>query len=137
METTNTHVAADHRKASSGELAAEVVHDVQRLVDLEVRLARQELKELAITNAIAAACIGTSAFLAILAVFVALPIVVVESVPWHWQAALAWALAYLVIAGMLFLLGRSRLRLQLPKRTLESLKENKEWALRQLRSTSR
>src|SRR4030081_3608759 len=114
--------------ASSGELAGEVLHDVQRLVDLEVRLARQELKELAITNGIAAACIGTSAFLAILAVFVALPIVVVEAV--------AWALAYLVIAGMLFLLGRSRLRLQLPKRTLESLKENKEWALRQLRSTS-
>jgi hypothetical protein len=123
--------------ASSGELAGEVLHDVQRLVDLEVRLARQELKELAITNAIAAACIGAATFLAIIAVFVALPIVVVEAVPWHWQAALAWALAYLAIAGMLYLLGRSRLRLQLPKRTLESLKENKEWALRQLRSTRR
>jgi hypothetical protein len=137
VETTNTRAAADHRKASSGELAAEVVHDVQRLVDLEVRLARQELKELAITNAIAAACIGAAAFLAILAVFVALPIVVVEAVPWHWQAALAWVLAYLVIAGALYLVGRSRLRLELPRRTLDSLKENKEWALRQLRSTSR
>lgn len=113
------------------------MHDVQRLVDLEVRLARQELKELAITNAIAAACIGAAAFLAILAVFVALPIVVVEAVPWHWQAALAWALASVVIAGILYLLGRSRLSLQLPKRTLESLKENKEWALRHLRSSSR
>jgi hypothetical protein len=38
-------------KTRSGELAAEVVQDVQRLASLEVALAKQELKELAITRA--------------------------------------------------------------------------------------
>ena len=137
MEATKTLATGDGRNASSRELTAEVVQDVQRLVDLEVKLARQELKELAITNAIAAACLGAAAMLAILTLFVALPVLVVEAVPWHWQAALVWVVAYLAIAGVLYLLGRSRLRLQLPQRTLDSLKENKEWAIRQLRSTSR
>ena len=127
----------DDRTESSRELAAEVVQDVQRLVDLEVKLARQELKELAIANAIAAACMGAAGMLALLALFVALPVVVVEAVPWHWQAATVWVAAYVAIAGGLYVVGRSRLRLQLPQRTLESLKENKEWAIRQLRSARR
>jgi putative superfamily III holin-X len=133
METTTV----SHPKARSGELAAEVVQDVHRLVDLEVMLARQELKELAITNAIAAASMAAAAIFAILAVLVALPLVLVEVVPWHWQAALVWTFAYLFLAGVLYLFGKSRLRLPLPTKTLDSLKENKEWALRRLRSTSR
>jgi hypothetical protein len=128
---------AGHSGATSGELAAEVVQDVHRLVDLEVMLARQELKELAITNAIAAACIGAAGILAILAVLVALPMLVIEVVPWHWQAAMVWAVAYVLLAGALILFARSRLRWRLPTKTLDSLKENKEWALRRLRSTSR
>lgn len=123
--------------ARSGELAAEVVQDVHRLVNLEVMLARQELKELAITNAIAAGCMAAAGVLAIFAMFVAVPLLVVEAVPWHWQAVVAWALAYLVLAGGLYVFGKSRLRLRLPTKTFDSLKENKEWALRRLRSTSR
>ncbi|HSS94792.1 MAG TPA: phage holin family protein [Candidatus Dormibacteraeota bacterium] len=121
----------------SGDVAAEIVHDVQRLVDLEVRLARQELKELAFTNVVAAACIATAGLLALVALLVALPVLVVEAVPWHWQAALIWMIANLVLAGGLYLFGRSRVRLRPPTRTLDSLKENKEWALRQLRLTGR
>jgi hypothetical protein len=75
--------------------------------------------------------------LAILAVFVAVPVLIVALVPWHWQAALVWAVAYAVLAGGLALFGKSRLSLRLPSRTIESLKENKEWALHQLRSTKR
>jgi len=62
---------------------------------------------------------------------------VVTLVPWHWQAALVWVVAYAVLAAGLALYGRSRLSLRLPSRTIESLKENKEWALHQLRSTKR
>jgi uncharacterized membrane protein YqjE len=121
----------------SGDVAAEIVHDVQRLVDLEVRLARQELKEVATTNVVAAVCIAAAGLLALVALLVALPVLVVEAVPWHWQAALVWVIANLVLAGGLFLFGRSRVRLRLPTKTLDSLKENKEWALRQLRLTGR
>ena len=68
---------------------------------------------------------------------VAVPVLIVELVPWHWEAALVWAVAYVLIAGGLALYGKSRLSLRMPSRTIESLKENKEWALHQLRSTRR
>jgi hypothetical protein len=68
---------------------------------------------------------------------VAVPVLVVALVPWHWQAALVWIAAYALLAGGLALYGRSRLSLRLPSRTIASLKENKEWALHQLRSTRR
>jgi Putative Actinobacterial Holin-X, holin superfamily III len=122
---------------SSRELAADAVQSVQRLVSLEIALAKQELREIATTNLIAAACIATAGFFAILALFVAVPVLVVVAVPWHWQAALVWALAYAAIAAGLAIYGKSRLSLRLPTKTLDSLKENKEWALHQLRSTKR
>jgi Flp pilus assembly protein TadB len=129
--------SATKARVSSRELAADAVQSVQRLVSLEIALAKQELREIATTNLIAAACIAAAGFFAILALFVAVPVLVVVAVPWHWLAALVWAIAYAVIAGGLALYGRSRLSLRLPTRTLESLKENKEWALHQLRSTKR
>src|SRR4030088_1345387 len=121
-------------RASSGELAAEAVQSAQRLVSLEIALAKQELREMAITNLIAAACIAAAGILAVLALLVAVPVLLVVLVPWHWQAALVWAVAFVVIAGGLAVYGKSRLSLRLPTRTLESLKENKEWALHQLKS---
>ena len=124
-------------RATSRQLAADLIEDVQRLASLEVMLARQELKELAITNAIATGSIVAAGVLATIAALVALPLAVVEAVPWHWQAALVWAAAYLLLAISLYLFGRSRLKLKLPTKTLDSLKENKEWALRQLRSNGR
>jgi cytochrome c biogenesis protein CcdA len=124
-------------RVSSRELAADVMQVAQRLVSLEIALAKQELREIATTNIIAAACMAAAGLIAILAVLVALPVLVVVAVPWHWEAALAWAIAYILIAAGLALYGRSRLSLRLPTRTIESLKENKEWALHQLRSTKR
>src|SRR5258706_8687206 len=38
----------------SGDLAAAVIHDAQRLVSLEVALAKQEIKDLVMANAVAA-----------------------------------------------------------------------------------
>ncbi|HLZ94567.1 MAG TPA: phage holin family protein [Candidatus Dormibacteraeota bacterium] len=121
----------------SGELAAEVVQDVNRLVGLEVALAKQELKELAIGNAIAAACMAAGGLLAIVAILVAVPVAVVMLVPWHWEAAAVWAVAYLLLAIVLGLAGRARLRIALPPKTVASLKETKTWALRRMRSTGR
>lgn len=121
----------------SGDVAADVVQDLHRLVSLEVALARQELKELAVTNAIAAACFAAAALLALLALLVAVPVIVVVVVPWHWQAAVVWAVAYALIAAALALYGRARLRVTLPKKTINSLKETKEWALQRMRSTAK
>jgi putative superfamily III holin-X len=123
--------------AKSGELAAGVVQDVSRLVSLEVALAKQEVKELAVRNAIAAGLIAAGGLLAALAVLVALPVMVVMLVPWHWEAAGVWAAAYLVIGIVLALVGKARLRIGLPEKTVASLKETKTWALQRMRSTGR
>lgn len=121
----------------SGELAGEVVQDAQRLVLLEVALAKQELKDLAMANAVAAGMMAAGGLVLILAILVAVPVFVVTLVPWHWQAALIWAAAYVLIGIALVLVGKSRLRIGLPAKTIASLKESKEWALRRMRSTVR
>jgi Putative Actinobacterial Holin-X, holin superfamily III len=122
---------------SSRGLIASVISDAQRLVALEVALAKQEAKELATTNAIALGAIAFGGFLALLAILVAVPVLVVVLVPWKWQAAAIWAVAYLLVGLVMVLAGKARLQLRLPPKTIESLKENKEWALRRVRSNGR
>jgi putative superfamily III holin-X len=121
----------------SGDLAAEVVHDAQRLVNLEIALAKQEIKDLVLANAIAAGLVAGGGLLLILGLLVSVPTLVVVLVPWHWLAALAWIVLYVLLGIGLMLAGKARFALKLPARTLASLKENKEWALRQMRSTVR
>jgi cytochrome c biogenesis protein CcdA len=121
----------------SGPLAAAVVQDLNHLVSLEVDLAKQELKELAVTNGIAAASFAIAGILAGIALLVAVPVIVVVAVPWHWQAAVVWAVAYALIAAGLALYGRMRLQVSLPQKTITSLKETKEWALQRMRSAGK
>jgi hypothetical protein len=121
----------------SGELAAEVVQDAQRLVSLEIALAKQELKDLAIANAVAAALVAAGGLLVALAVLVAVPVLIVILVPGHWQAAAVWVIGYALVGTGFVLFGKSRFGFRLPARTIESLKESKEWALRRMRSTVR
>jgi putative superfamily III holin-X len=133
MSTETTHAS----RSRSGALAAEVVQDVQRLVTLEVALAKQELREMAVTNAIAVACFAVAGLLAVLALLVALPVMVMMLVPWHWEAAGVWAVAYLLIAAAVAVYGKVRLHIGLPEKTITSLKETKAWALQRMRSTGR
>jgi hypothetical protein len=124
-------------QVSSRGLIASVISDAQRLVALEVALAKQEAKELATTNAIALGVMAFGGLLAVLAILVAVPVLVVVLVPWKWQAAAIWAGAYLLVGLIMVFAGKARLQLRLPPKTIESLKENKEWALRRVRSNGR
>jgi uncharacterized membrane protein YqjE len=125
------------KRESSPELAAEIVEEAERLVRLEIALAKAELKELAITNAIAAGAFAGAALLVSVTLLVAIPVLIVVAVEPHWLAALAWIVVYLVAAAGLALLGRSKLHIGLPQRTVNSLKETRDWALRQMRSPGR
>jgi hypothetical protein len=118
-------------------LIGSVIADAQRLVALEIALAKQEAKELATANAIAAGIVAFGGLLLVLDILVALPVLAITLLPWKWQAAAVWAAGYLVLGLGLILIGKARLRFQLPPRTVESLKENKEWALRRVRSNGR
>ena len=124
-------------KERSAEIAAKIVEEAERLVRLEIALAKQELKEMAISNGIAAGAFVGAGLLVLIAVLVGLPVVFVILAPNHWLAALVWVALYLVIAGGLVLFGRSRLQLTLPERTITSLKETRDWALRLMRSPDR
>jgi hypothetical protein len=132
LDSTEVHEAGTARG-----LIASVVSDAQRLVALEIALAKQEAKELATGNAIAAGVIAFGGLLVVLGVLVALPSLAVWLLPWHWQAAAVWAGAYVVLGLLLVIIGKSRLQLRLPPRTIGSLKENKEWALRRVRSNGK
>lgn len=121
----------------SGDIAGEVIHDAQRLVSLEIALARQEVKDLVMANGVAAGMVGLGGLLILLALLVAVPSFVVALVPWKWQATVVWIVGYALLGLGLVYLGRSRFALKLPARTLESLKENKEWVLRRMKSTVR
>jgi len=77
------------------------------------------------------------AVLAVLAILVAIPVLVVMLVPWKWEAAAIWVAAYLIVGLVLIAIGKARLQVKLPPRTMESLKENKEWALRRVKSNGR
>lgn len=121
----------------SPELAADIVESAQQLVRLEIALAKQEVKELAITNGIAIGAFAVAGLLALLSVLVVLPVLLVVWIPNHALAALAWLILYLVAAAVLYLVGRSKLRVEAPQRTISSLKETKEWVLHQLSTSSR
>jgi uncharacterized membrane protein YqjE len=123
---------------SSAELAQDILHDAQGLVHLELELAKQELKELAIRNGVAAGLLAFGAVLLLLALLVALPVLLLV-VLWdqHVLGAIIWLGGYVVVGALLLLAGRLLLRLEPPRRTLSSLEETKRWALRQIRSSDR
>jgi Putative Actinobacterial Holin-X, holin superfamily III len=123
---------------SSAELAQDIVHEAQDLVRLELDLAKQELRELATRNGIAASLLAFGTVLVLLAVLVVLPLLLLV-VLWenHVLGAVIWLAGYIVIGAALLLAGRLLLRLEPPRRTLTSLEETKQWALRQIRSNDR
>ena len=75
--------------------------------------------------------------LCILAILVAVPVALVLLIGFGWIAAAVWAAVYLLIGIGLVLVGKARLRIGLPSRTITSLKETKAWALHRLRSTTK
>ena len=137
QETAAPPATTNGETTTARGLISSVVVDAQRLVSLEIALAKQEAKELVTANAIAAGLLAAGGLLAVLGFLVALPVLVVWLVPWHWQAAAVWTAAYVVLGILLVIIGKARLQVRLPPRTLESLKENKEWALRHVRSNNR
>jgi hypothetical protein len=124
-------------RVKAGDLASGVIHDAQRLASLEIALAKREVKDIAVANGIATGMVVTGGLLVMLGLLVAVPMTIVLLVPWHWQAALVWIIGYVLLGILLVMAGKARFQLRLPGRTIESLKESKEWALRRIRSNGR
>jgi putative superfamily III holin-X len=128
---------AKHRyDEPSAELAADIVESAQQLVRLEIALAKQEAKELAVRNGVAIGMMAAGGLLATLTLLVAVPVTIV--LVFHsWIAGLIWVIVYAIVAAVLILVGKSRLKIEAPQRTLSSLKETRAWLVHQLTTNGR
>jgi tetrahydromethanopterin S-methyltransferase subunit C len=120
------------RDSSLGELVSEVTSDVQTLFREEVELAKIEVREEATKAGKAAGMFGGAGFAGyMVALFASLAAVFglanVMDPAW---AALIITGVWAVIGAVLFVLGRSRMRTVSPKpeQTIETLKEDAQWA---------
>ena len=112
-------------RQSTAELASGIVEDAQRLVRLEIQLAKTELKEMALRNAVALGLLLVTAALVFVALLVAVPVTLVL-LGGRWWWGLVWTGAYLLVGIVLALIGVKLLKLK-PQRTLNSMQETKEW----------
>jgi uncharacterized membrane protein YqjE len=116
----------------TGGLLQSAIHEGSRLVSAEVRLAKQEIVE-SLHAAVTALVTGTVAIFGIVAFLVMAITALVVAVPLHWVAALACAGVFLIIAMVGGIVAISRLKRISPLRqTVQTLKEDAEWAKQQL-----
>ncbi len=116
----------------TGGLLHSAIHEGSRLITAEVQLAKQEVVE-SLHAAVTALVTGTVAIFGIIAFLVMAIVALVVAVPLHWVAALACAGVFMIIAIVGALVAISRLKRISPLRqTVQTLKEDAEWAKQQL-----
>ena len=140
-EFNRTAQGSDGSQESIGSLISGLLQDLQEMVRGEITLARAEVREDVSTaskglGAIAvAALVGVTGF-----IFLMLGVTYLLNQYWRmWIAAGAVGLALLVIAAIAAMVGKSRLSATSlkPDETIDSLKEDREWAKQQVSSVKR
>ncbi len=118
-------------------LLDDIVGNVQGIIRSEVRLARAEIQEETTKAAKAAGALGSGAVLAVYAVgFLFLTcLLALEIVVRPWLAALIVAVVVGTAAAILVNHGLKRIRQVEPRpdKTIDTIKENFEWAKNQIR----
>ncbi|AYN41664.1 phage holin family protein [Streptomyces dangxiongensis] len=120
------------RDASVGQLLSVVTSDLQTLFRQEVELAKAEIREEGTRAGKAAGMYGGAGFagyMVLLFLSLAAVLGLANVMDGGW-AALIVAAVWAVVAAVLYQKGRSRMRTVSPKpeRTVETMKENAEWA---------
>lgn len=125
-----------NRERPMAEVFRDIIGNVQEMVRSEVRLARVEIREEASKTARAGAMLAIGGVLAIIAgVFMLVCLAqLLDLIMPDWAAALIVALAMGIPAAILIARGRDHLRVPIPEKTIENLKENVEWMRNQTRS---
>jgi type IV secretory pathway TrbD component len=128
----------DSRDPSLGALIGELIADAQDLIRGEVALAKQELKEEARAAGTGLGLmVGAAALGLVGAIFVGFTLTYALALVLDlWLAALIVAGIYLIGAFILFTLGKRHLQrvAPVPRRTIESLKEDRAWVKQQISS---
>ena len=109
------------------DLARTAVEDTVLLVQQEIQLAKIETLEMLRSNLIAAVLLGIAAFCG-LVFFLMLLVTIAFIIPAHALVAGIETVLFLVLAVVLALIGKSRLKIGPPPKTMTTLKEDAEWA---------
>lgn len=127
--------------ASIGEIAA----DAQRLVQLEVQLAKEEIWDLVKTNLIAIVMLSVAALAGIFALYTLVAMIVFGALSFLFHRgmghdAIALAVVLVVwgaVAVILGLMGKSRLVFKMPEATIQTIKDDMTWAKAQIKPATK
>jgi uncharacterized membrane protein YqjE len=131
--------AEDLRDRSLGELLKQLSEQTTRLVHQELELAKAELSEKGKQAGQGAGMFGGAGAigLAALGALTACFILALDTVMPAWLAALIVAVVYGIVAFVLVKQGQAKLKQAtppVPEQTIETVKEDVEWAKTQMRS---
>lgn len=126
---------------SLGDTVMGIISDVQNVVRGEVQLAKTELKEDATQMGKGAGMIGAGVFFGLIGfIFLMLGVTYVIN-QWLelWLSALIVGAALVVIAAILAMSGKKQIQSASlkPDKTIDSLKEDQEWANHQIKSVKK
>jgi uncharacterized membrane protein YqjE len=129
----------DAREMSTGELVKQLTQQTSDLVRQEIDLAKAEMMEKGKKTGVGAGILGGSGLMALfgLAALTTAAIAALSEAMDIWAAALIVAAVYMAVAGVLALTGRNRLQEaapMAPEQTIETMKEDVEWARSQAKS---
>lgn len=131
----------DPRERSLPELMKQLADQTQTLVRQEIQLAKAETTQKGRDAGKGAGLLGGAAVIALLAAgaLTATLILLLDTFLPGWLAALIVTVVYLAIAGILALQGKKQLQQinPAPEQTIETVKEDVEWAKTQTRSARR
>lgn len=130
------------REESMGELFKELSNDLSTLVRQELKLAQAEMTEKGKRAGIGAGMFVAAGIVALLALgaLTACVIAALAEGMDVWLAALIVTAIYLAVAGVLALIGRKRVSEAtppVPEQTVETVKEDVQWAKTRLPSGSK
>jgi uncharacterized membrane protein YqjE len=125
-----------NRERPMAEVFRDIIGNVQEMVRSELRLARVEIKEETSKTARAGAMLAAGAVMAMIAgVFLLVCLAqLLDMVMPDWAAALVVALLMGIPAAILISKGRDRLKVPVPEKTIDNVKENVEWMKNQTKS---
>jgi uncharacterized membrane protein YqjE len=136
------HDQADLRERPFGELLRQLSEETTRLVHQEIELAKAELTQKGKQAGMGAGLFGGAGaigFLALAALTTCFILALDAAMP-AWLAALIVAAVYGVIAAVLAMQGRNKIKQAVPpvpEQTIETVKEDVEWAKTQTPSVKK
>jgi len=140
--TSHPDDAGDLRERPIGELLKQLSEETTRLVHQELELAKAELTQKGKQAGLGAGLFGAAGAIGLLAAaaLTACFILALDAVMPAWLAALIVAVVYAAAAAILALRGRERVKQAIPpvpEQTIETVKEDVQWAKTQTRSAKK